>query len=49
MALGTLVDSNVLLDVYIAAHVAMSGRALLSRDRPRYLHLLPTLEVIAPD
>lgn len=35
-------------DFYIAAHAAVSGRALLTRDRPRYLHLLPTLEVIAP-
>lgn len=35
-------------DFYIAAHAATSGRALLTRDRPRYLHLLPTLEVISP-
>jgi predicted nucleic acid-binding protein len=36
-------------DFYIAAHAATTGRALLTRDRPRYLHLLPTLEVISPD
>lgn len=36
-------------DFYIAAHAATSGRALLTRDRPRYLHLLPTLEVISPE
>ena len=36
-------------DFYIAAHAAVSGRVLLTRDRPRYLHLFPTLEVVAPD
>jgi predicted nucleic acid-binding protein len=36
-------------DFYIAAHAATSGRSLLTRDRPRYLHLLPTLAVISPD
>lgn len=36
-------------DFYVAAHAATSGRALLTRDRPRYLELLPTLEVIAPE
>jgi predicted nucleic acid-binding protein len=36
-------------DFYVAAHAAISGRALLTRDRPRYLHLLPNLEVIAPE
>ncbi|CAM2856031.1 type II toxin-antitoxin system VapC family toxin [Skermania piniformis] len=36
-------------DFYIAAHAAVSGRALLTRDRPRYLHLLPALEVVAPE
>jgi predicted nucleic acid-binding protein len=36
-------------DFYIAAHAATSGRALLTRDRPRHLYLLPTLEVISPD
>ena len=36
-------------DFYIAAHAATTGRALLTRDRPRYLHLLPMLEVISPD
>ena len=36
-------------DFYIAAHAATSGRALLTRDRPRYLHLLPTLDVISPE
>ena len=36
-------------DFYLAAHATVSGRALLTRDRPRYLHLIPTLEVIAPE
>lgn len=35
-------------DLYIAAHAAVTGRALLTRDRPRHLDLLPTLDVIAP-
>ncbi len=36
-------------DFYIAAHAATTGRALLTRDRPRHVDLLPTLEVICPD
>ena len=36
-------------DFYIAAHAATTGRVLLTRDRPRHLDFLPTLEVIAPD
>ena len=35
-------------DFYIAAHAAVTGRALLTRDRPRHVDLLPTLTVIAP-
>jgi len=35
-------------DFYIAAHAATTGRALLTRDRPRHVDLLPTLEVISP-
>jgi predicted nucleic acid-binding protein len=35
-------------DFHIAAHAAMTGRALLTRDRPRHLELLPTLHVISP-
>lgn len=35
-------------DFYIAAHAAVTGRALLTRDRPRYLDVLPTLTVISP-
>lgn len=35
-------------DFYIAAHAAMTGRALLTRDRPRHLTLLPSLAVISP-
>lgn len=35
-------------DFYIAAHAATTGRALLTRDRPRHLDLLPMLEVISP-
>lgn len=36
-------------DFYIAAHAATTGRALLTRDRPRHLELLPSLEVISPE
>jgi predicted nucleic acid-binding protein len=36
-------------DFYIAAHAATTGRALLTRDRPRHLQLLPSLRVISPD
>lgn len=35
-------------DFYIAAHAALSGRALLTRDRPRYADHLPALVLIAP-
>lgn len=35
-------------DFYIAAHAAITGRALLTRDRPRHTELLPSLRVIAP-
>ena len=35
-------------DFYIAAHAATTGRALLTRDRPRHLDLLPMLLVISP-
>ncbi len=35
-------------DFYIAAHAATTWRALLTRDRPRHLDLLPMLEVISP-
>lgn len=35
-------------DFYITAHAATTGRALLTRDQPRHLDLLPGLEVISP-
>lgn len=35
-------------DFYIAAHAAITGRALLTRDRPRHTDLLPRLRVISP-
>ncbi len=35
-------------DFYIAAHAAVTGRTLLTRDRPRHTELLPGLRVIAP-
>lgn len=35
-------------DFSIAAHAAITGRALLTRDRPRQPELLPSLRVIAP-
>ena len=42
------VRRSPLPDFSIAAHAATSGRVLLTRDRPRYLHWLPRLEVITP-
>ncbi len=35
-------------DFYIAAHAAVTGRALLTRDRLRYREFLPSLVVISP-
>ena len=35
-------------DFYVAAHAAITGRALLTRDRPRHTQFLPTLRVISP-
>ena len=46
---GGGVRRSPLPDFYIAAHAAMSGRTLLTRDRPRYLHLLPGLNVVSPE
>lgn len=40
--------NSPLPDFYIAAHAATTGRALLTRDRPRHLDLLPSLRVISP-
>lgn len=39
---------SLLPDFYIAAHAAVTGRALLTRDRRRHVDLLPSLRVIAP-
>lgn len=36
-------------DFSIAAHAATTGRALLTRDRPHYLEVLPSLRLIAPE
>jgi predicted nucleic acid-binding protein len=36
-------------DFYVAAHAATSRRALLTRDPPRYLDLMPSLTVVSPD
>jgi predicted nucleic acid-binding protein len=38
---------TLLPDFYIAAHAATTSRALLTRDPPRHLHLLPFLRVIS--
>ncbi len=46
---GGGIRRSPLPDFYIAAHAATTGRALLTRDRPRHLDLLPTLEIISPD
>ena len=35
-------------DFYIGAHAAVTGRALLTRDAPRYRSLLPGLALITP-
>lgn len=43
------VRRSPLPDFYIAAHAAVSGRTLLTRDRPRHADLLPGLTVISPD
>lgn len=39
---GGGVRRSPLPDFYIAAHAAISGRVLLTRDRSRYLDVLPT-------
>lgn len=36
-------------DFYIAAHAAITGRALLTRDRPRNTQILPALRIISPN
>ncbi|MGL5825951.1 MAG: type II toxin-antitoxin system VapC family toxin, partial [Nocardioides sp.] len=41
--------SSPLPDFYIAAHAAVTGRTLLTRDCPRHRHVLPALRVIHPD
>jgi len=43
------VRRSPLPDFYIASHAAITGRALLTRDRPRYADVLPALTVIAPE
>lgn len=35
-------------DFYVAAHAAITGRTLLTRDRPRHTEFLPALRVISP-
>ncbi len=40
---------SLLPDFSIAAHAATTGRTLLTRDRPRHVDLLPSLEVVSPD
>lgn len=36
-------------DFYVAAHAAITDRALLTRDRPRYAEHLPALRVVTPE
>ena len=40
--------TGVLPDFFIGAHAAVSGYALLTRDRGRYQSYFPTVELIAP-
>lgn len=41
-------DAALPTRIDIAAHAALSGRALLTRDRPRYASHLPALVLITP-
>lgn len=42
------VKNNVLGDVFIGAHAAVSGLPLLTRDTRRYAHYFPSVELVAP-
>lgn len=54
MAVATLVDSNVLLDiltedkVWLGAHAAVASLELLTRDVGRYRTYFPTVGLITP-
>ena len=43
------VRRSPLPDFYIGAHAAVTGRRLLTRDRPRYADSLPGLQLVSPD
>lgn len=40
--------SNVLADFFIGAHAAVSGHAILTRDRRRYTAYFPSVVLLAP-
>lgn len=60
VAHGTLVDTNVLLDVltgdrtsnlpdfFIGSHAAVTGLTLLTRDDTRYRTYFPGVQLLAP-
>lgn len=42
-------QTGVLPDFFIGAHAAVAGLPLLTRDRGRYGHYFPSVDLISPD